>query len=133
MPEDRRQRMQRLLKVQEQLHRIEEWRLAEAQQEHDGIVRDQEELIQSLNADAGLQGLFVDAAARRLRTLAARELESGQVKDAQAQRVLAEGARRGVAERLFAAATREARRAEEESQLQDATERVAAQAPRKII
>ena len=133
MPEDRRRRMQRLLKVQEQLHRIEEWRLAEARQEHEAIVRDQEELIQSLNADGGLQGLFLDATSRRLKKLATRERESGEAKDAQAERVLAEGARRGVAERLFAAATREARRAEEESQLQDATERVAAQAPRKII
>lgn len=136
MAEDRRRRMERLLKVQEQLHRIEEWRLVEAQQQLDRVVRDQEELIRSLNAEnglEGLQGLFLDTAARRLKSLAAEELASGEAKDAQAERVMAEGARRGVAERLFAAATRAARRVEEENQLQETTERVAAQAPRKII
>lgn len=133
MAQDRRKRIERLLKVQDQLHRIEEWRLAEAQQQLDGLVRDQQELIDSLNADNGLQGLFMDAAARRLKSLAGQQRASGAAKDDQAERVLETGARRGVAEKLFAAATRQARREEEESELKDATERVAAQAPRKII
>lgn len=133
MPHDRRERVRRILKVQEQLRQVEEWRLAQAQQHVDGLAQEQAELIASLNADDGLQGLFMDATVRRLRSLAEQAKAAAQVKDQQAERLLEAGTKAGAAERLLALVSKEAERAEEAGQLAETTERLTAQAPGKIV
>lgn len=133
MAQDRLQRVQRILDVQEQLHKVEQYRLAEVQQHLAHLVQDQQSLISSLNAEDGLQGLFIDAAVRRLRSLAEQEQATSLTQHEQERRTREVGAKVGVAQRLFDVAAQQARRAEEAVQLADTVERVAAQAPRKIV
>jgi hypothetical protein len=66
----RLRKTRRLLKVQEQLHQIAEWKLRSTQ----------ETLIATLNDDEALHGLFVEARSRRLQALA---VEEGRVNAAQ--------------------------------------------------
>lgn len=133
MAQDRLQRVRRILAVQEQLHKVEQYRLAEAQQHLAHLVQDQHALISSLNAEDGLQGLFMDATVRRLKSLADQEMTATRSQDDQELRTREVGAKVGVAQRLFDTAFQQARRAEEAGQLADTVERVAAQAPGKIV
>lgn len=133
MAQDRLQRVQRILSVQEQLHKMEQYRLAEMQQHLAHLVQDQQALISSLNAEDGLQGLFMDATVRRLKSLADQEKTAARIQDDQERRTQEVGAKVGLAQRLFDTAEQMARRAEEADQLADIVERVAAQAPRKIV
>lgn len=133
MAEDRVARIGRILKVQQQLHRAEEWRLAEIEQQLQSLETGQQELIDGLNSETGLQGLYMDATVRRIKSLgdAARTAETDRA--IQSGRVLETGSRLKAAERLMQRAEADARREEEESQLKEAVERLAAQAPGKII
>ncbi|RDI50405.1 hypothetical protein [Microvirga subterranea] len=78
----RLQKTKRLLKVQEQLHQIAEWKLASLQRQVAELQNTQHALIATLNDDQLLHGLFVEARSRRLQTLAA---EEGRVKVAEAE------------------------------------------------
>jgi len=60
----------RLLKVQEQLQRNAEWKLANLHAKADELQNAQQALIQTLNDDEALHGLFVESRARRLQVLA---------------------------------------------------------------
>jgi hypothetical protein len=67
---DRLARVERLLAVQEQMRRTAEWELA-ATRRHAAEIRDSEaELMARLSQEGPLHGLFLDAAARRLKALA---------------------------------------------------------------
>ena len=133
MAQDRLQRVRRILSVQEQLHKVEQYRLAEVQQHLAHLVQDQRALISSLNAEHGLEGLFMDATVRRLKSLADRERTATLSQDEQEARTREVGAKVGVAQRLFDTAAQQARRAEEADELAQTIERAAAQAPRKIV
>ncbi|MDX2202966.1 MAG: hypothetical protein NW223_09455 [Hyphomicrobiaceae bacterium] len=133
MAEDRVDRIRRILKVQQQLHRAEEWRLSEIEQRIASLEADQRDLIAALNAENGLEGLFLDATVRRVKSLA----ESARVAEGeraeQAGRVLETGSRLKAAERLLQRAEAHARREEEAADLREIMDRLASQAPRKII
>lgn len=128
-------KIHRILGVQQQLHRIEEWRLAELERTLSDIAASERDLIRALNEDDALQGLFLDATARRLRSLAEEAVRVGEEKAAQAERLLEQAARTVCAERLAEAVDREAAQAADKRELSDAIERFiapAAQASRKI-
>jgi hypothetical protein len=131
MAEDRVTRIGRILKVQEQLHRAEEWRLAEIERQLEGFEAEQREIVDALNSESGLQSLFLDASVRRVRSLGEAVRGTEAERQAQSARVLETGSRLKAAERLMQRAESEARREEEDSQLRDAVERLAAQAPGK--
>ncbi len=133
MAQSRADRIRRIVDVQKQLHRAEEWRLGEIQVEVDRIETERHELIALLNSDAGLHGLFMDATVNRLRSLAEQAIQADLQKQQQTQKVIEAGARLKAAERLFERAEREAEREAERMQLQEATERVSWQAPGKIV
>jgi hypothetical protein len=76
----RLRKTRRLLKVQEQLHQIAEWKLATLQRQGAELQSTQETLIATLNDDEALHGLFVEARSRRLQALA---VEEGRVNAAQ--------------------------------------------------
>ncbi|MGO4707451.1 hypothetical protein AB4072_16940 [Microvirga sp. 2MCAF38] len=78
----RLRKTQRILKVQEQLQKMAEWRLASLKRQAIELRNAQEDLIQTLNHDDALHGLFVESTARRLQQLAAQE---GQVEQAQSE------------------------------------------------
>jgi len=132
MAQDRATRVRRIVKVQEQLHRLEEQRLAEAQALLDRLRQDEVDLIGLLNAEDGLAGLFMDATVNRLRSISEQLVHADVQRQAQAQKVVETGSRLKAAERLLAEAEREARRESEQKQLVEATERLSWQAPGKI-
>ena len=128
-------KIHRILAVQQQLYRIEEWKLADLERTLERLETSQQDVIRALNEDDALQGLFIDAMARRLRSLGEEASRVGQDRDAQSARLLEHGARKICAERLVEAVDREVVRATDKKQLLDTIERFvgpAAQASRKI-
>jgi hypothetical protein len=128
-------KIHRILAVQQQLYRIEEWKLADLERTLERLEVSQREVIGALNEDDALQGLFLDAMARRLRSLGEEASRVGQQRDEQSARLLEHGARKVCAERLAETLDRQLARAADKTQLLDVIERFvgpAAQASRKI-
>jgi hypothetical protein len=128
-------RIHRILGVQQQLHRIEEWKLADLERTLEQLEASQRDLLRALNEDDALQGLFIDALARRLRSLAEQASRVGEEKAAQSARLLEHAARKICAERLAETVDRQVVRAADKTRLLDAIERCvgsAAQASGKI-
>ena len=128
-------KIHRILDVQQQLYRIEEWKLADLERTLERLEVSQQDVIRALNEDEALQGLFIDAMARRLRSLGEEASRVGQDRDAQSARLLEHGARKVCAERLAETLDRQLARAADKTQLLDVIERFvgsAAQASRKI-
>jgi hypothetical protein len=128
-------KIHRILAVQQQLYRIEEWKLADLQRALERLAASERGVIGALNEDDALQGLFIDAMARRLRSLAEEASRVGQEKEAQAARLLEHAARKICAERLAEAVDRQVVRATDKKLLLDTIERftgAATQASRKI-
>ena len=71
---NRLKKVERVLAVQEQLHRLGQWKMAALDREKAEIADGQVDLLSALNADNQLHGLFVEAMTRRLKALA-REAE----------------------------------------------------------
>jgi hypothetical protein len=128
-------KIHRMLAVQQQLYRIEEWKLADLERTLERLEVSQREVIGALNEDDALQGLFLDAMARRLRSLGEEASRVGQQREEQSARLLEQGARKVCAERLAETLDRQLARAGDKTQLLDVIERFvgpAAQASRKI-
>jgi septal ring factor EnvC (AmiA/AmiB activator) len=128
-------KIHRILDVQRQLHRIEEWRLADLERSLRDLAATEHELIRALNEDDALQGLFIDATARRLASIAEEATRVGEERMVQEQRLMEEAARKVCAEHLVQAVDREMAQAADKRALIDAIERFiapAAQASRKI-
>src|SRR5688572_10413862 len=112
-------KIHRILDVQRQLHRIEEWRLADLERALQELAATEQALIHALNEDDALQGLFIDATARRLASIAEEAARVGEEKAAQEQRLLEEAARKVCAERLAHAAGCEAAQTADKRALAD--------------
>jgi hypothetical protein len=86
---DRLDKVRRIKRLQGELHKLAEWRLAQLAQRERGLAEQQEALVASLNDEDQLHGLFVGSMARRLKSLAGeaervramREVQSGRVLD----------------------------------------------------
>ncbi|MGO4573403.1 hypothetical protein [Microvirga sp. 2TAF3] len=78
----RLKKIDRLLNVQRQLHKLSEWKLADLHSRKAELEQTQVILINTLNNDENLYGLFVDATAKRLQRLA------GQSSEVEAARVI---------------------------------------------
>jgi hypothetical protein len=76
---------ERLLRLQQQLHDIEKWKLARLQQEAGELQEAQASLIRTLNDDEALHGLFVAARAKRLQHLASEEAHNKQLQERQSE------------------------------------------------
>ena len=70
----RLKKVERVLAVQEQLHRLAQWKMAAIEREKAELADGQVDLLSALNEDNALHGLFVEAMTRRLKALA-REAE----------------------------------------------------------
>jgi hypothetical protein len=88
---DRRRlgKIERILSVQEKLHRVAEWRLARTEQERSELKATEVAIVGALNEDGALQGLFIDAMAKRLKKLAV-EAERLERRRAEESRILFE-------------------------------------------
>ena len=67
---DRLKKIERVLAVQEQMHRLAQWRIAAVEREKAEVAEGEASLLSALNDDNQLHGLFVEAMTRRLSVLA---------------------------------------------------------------
>lgn len=118
----RARKSHRVLALQQQLNRIEQWKLAELQRRLAGLETEQRELIGALNEDHALHGLFIDTMARRLSSLAEEAVVVGRDKDAQSVRAVEHSAKVKLAERLAEARDLDVQRADDRRQLLDMIE-----------
>lgn len=120
----RAQKIQRIVRAQEQLKLAEEWRLRSL----DGQLADAEAsergLLTSLGTDNALHGLFLDATVRRLRTVAEEVERIRKQRERQSRKLLASATRLKSAEQLSAAAERDSRREIEKKELLDLIEQL---------
>ena len=112
MDRRRLKKIERILSVQEKLHEIAEWRLARTEQERSELKATEIALVGALNQDDALQGLFIDAMAKRLKKLAI-EAERLERRRAEESRILfEEGLRLKRTERMTGHLRRQYREAE---------------------
>ncbi len=104
---ERLRRLERLREVQKQRHRLEEWKLARLRQEESGLRKAQEEVLDALNADHPLHGLFLAGLGARVsslgRAIAGKQRASAQ----QAVKTLEQGRRHEVADKFVHRARRD--------------------------
>ena len=112
-------RARRLLALQEQLHRIEQWKLLALQRRATELDGERRALIEALNGSDALQGLFLDATARRLTSIAREADKIAREEAEQAARVGARAVQVACAERLSEVAERDAARDAEKRALGD--------------
>lgn len=131
----RAQRTRRVLALQEQLHRVERWKLLDLQRRAAELDALRRELIAALNHNDALQGLFLDATARRLMSIAQEADKVGREEQLQIVRVSEHATRVACAERLSETVDKEAARASEKQALHEVIDRLvgaATPASRKI-
>ena len=131
----REQRTRRVLALQEQLHRVEHWKLLDLQRRVAELDSQRRELIAALNDSDALQGLFLDATARRLMSIAREADAVGREERLQIARVREHAVRVACAERLSEAVAGQAARADEKRALREVIDRLvgaATPASRKI-
>ena len=90
----------RILAAEQQLHRIEQWKFADIERRMADLDAQQVELIGALNETNALHGLFIDATARRLSSIAEEAERVGRERDGQALKLKAHGTRVKMCERL---------------------------------
>jgi hypothetical protein len=125
----RTQRAQRMQKVQAQLHRIDEYKMADLERQKAELEQDQQALIAALNSDGALRGLFADAIARRLSRLGQEAGQIGLEMEAQTLKLLEQTVRVICAERLAGKRLDEERSDQERQLLLDAIEFFVARTP----
>src|SRR5436190_1240417 len=131
----RAERTHRMLALQEQLHRVERWKLLDLQRRAAELDALRRELIAALNDNDALQGLFLDATARRLMSIAREADAIGREEQLQIVRVGERAVRVACAERLSETVDRQAARAGEKQELLEVIDRLvgaATPASRKI-
>lgn len=121
--EKRAQRARRLFKVLTKLHRIEEQKKLELQRRYDELEQSQYEVINALNAEDALHGMFIDTTARLLRSLSTEAQRVAEARDAQSMRLRERAVRVKTAERLKKTLEKNADQIRKESELRDVIER----------
>ena len=121
--ENRVKKARRLLNVLEQLHQIEERKKQELQRRFTELERSQEEIINALNADDALHGLFVDTTAKFLKSLAQEAQRVSEARELQTEKLRERATKMKTAERLKDNLEQIAARRGGERELQDVIER----------
>jgi len=106
----RLRKVKRILKVQEQLHKMAEWKLVQLQRQVTELRDAQTGLIETLNKDDALHGLFVESAAKRIQALAAQENQVEQLREVQSKVVMDKAMQVKRTERMIDGLTLETRR-----------------------
>jgi hypothetical protein len=120
--QDRAAKARRILAAQQQLHRIEQWKLAELQRALADLTSAQLEIIGALNGTNALHGLFIDTTARRLGTLAEEAERVNRKTTDQSLRTTEHAVRVRASERLEQAVAQELQRELEGKELLDIIE-----------
>jgi hypothetical protein len=101
--------MERVLAVQRQLRQLAEAKLTELQRREAALEASRHELVEALNGDTMLHGLFIDAMARRVRSVSTEIADLERAKEAQTKRLLEQTGRQKRAERVASSLDREYR------------------------
>jgi hypothetical protein len=120
----RAERTRRVLALQEQLHRVQHWKLINLERQAAELDAQRIELIAALNGCDALQDLLLDATVRRLIAIAKAADAVARQEMEQAARVGEEARRVACALRLSHRADREAVRADEKRALIDIIDRL---------
>lgn len=113
----RLRKTKRILRVQEQLHRITEWKIVSLQRQAAELEQAREEIIKTFNENDPLHGLFVEAASRRLQSLAGQASQVRQEQDRQKDIALEQAMKVKRSERMIGTLTAERRRELEKKDL----------------
>lgn len=105
--DQRLKKVERILIVQRRLHQIAEWKLAGIDRERAELQSGRESLVEALNQDRQIHGLFVEAMARRLKALAIETDRVNRERALQEKRLLEEGLRLKRTERMTEKVKRE--------------------------
>jgi len=92
---DRLRAMQRVLKVQKQLHRLAQWKLTGLEQQEEALNGRQEHLLRFLDEEGSYTALFGEALMRRLRNVGEEKAKVLAAKQEQANQTLEESRRLG--------------------------------------
>ena len=115
----------RVLRVQADLHRLEEEKLATLVRRETALADERDELIGALNDHQVFYGAFIYPMAKRLRAVEEAEGRLRRDKEVQSRKVLEQAGRKKRAERLFTAVTGEWQREEAKRDLTEMIERAA--------
>jgi hypothetical protein len=116
---DRLTKMERILAVQKRLHQMTEAEIGRLDRVRAELQAGQESLVEALNGDTAFHGLFVDAMARRLATLAKEQEAIGATRDAQAEILKAQALSAKRTERMTDGVRRAAREDERRKGFRD--------------
>ncbi len=92
---DRLRAMQRVLKVQTQLHRLAQWKLTGLERKEDALSDRQQHLLRFLDEEGSYTALFGEALMRRLRNVGEEKTKVLAAKQEQANQTLEESRRLG--------------------------------------
>jgi len=121
---DRFRAMQRVLAVQNQLHRLAQWKLAELERQEDLLDERQRHLLSFLDQEKSYAALFGEALMRRLRTIGEEKITAAKAKQGQADETLEELRRVGRMQRLVDDLGEKARQETERKDLRDILEQL---------
>jgi len=116
-------RSERLVDAMKKLHRMEELKKIELQNQLGELKRSEEDIIASLNRDDAIHGLFIDTSSRFLRSLARQAERVSQAKEQQSRTLLDRAGKLRRAEKLRDKVSRRAQHSESEKHLNDVIER----------
>jgi hypothetical protein len=115
----------RVLKVQSELHRIEERKLTMILRKEAQLDGERDELIAALNEHEVFYGSFIYPMAKRLRAIDEASDLTRRAKEKTTRQITFQGTRKKQIERLHAAASQVCDKADERSDLMEAVERAA--------
>ena len=118
-------KMQRIMQAQARLHQLEELKLVRLEREETRLKGEQETIIQSLNEDGALHGLFVEAMSRRLTALAREAGAVHRAQEVQSRRVMEEALRLKRSERITGKLSRQHKSAVEKKVFEDILDGIA--------
>jgi hypothetical protein len=119
---ERLRSMRRILAVQEQTHRLAEWKQAAARRDAAALEARREGLLAFLDGDGGLSPLFAEAAMKQLKLIEAETATALQRRESAEADVVSQARRAGVAQTMVGTAKVEAARADEREALAQAIE-----------
>jgi hypothetical protein len=116
-------RSERLVAAMKKLHRVEELKKIELQNQLGELKRSEEDIIASLNRDDAIHGLFIDTSSRFLRSLARQAERVSQAKEQQSRTLLDRAGKLRRAEKLRDKVSRRTEHTESEKHLNEVIER----------
>jgi hypothetical protein len=113
----RLKKIDRLIKVQQHIHKSAELRLANLHRQEEELKVAQEELLQTMGEADALHGLFVDVIAKRLKSLALEEAQAQAAIVEQKALTIEKALQVKRSEKMFSRLTQEARQEQEKKDL----------------